>query len=218
MNRRGFLAKCAAYAVASRIAWGEAVPGQTAAAGGVLPLAPDRTRDSYAIYSQLLRQTEKKACSPGCVRSRLWMIEDTTFVPEKPAAVSLDSYRALPPILKAMKMQNALAVPSGRELDAAELLADYTRQNSQIFQLERRFHLPHRYRLLDEAGQHRYFSLDARRRAGELASRSGSGEGIQTGDHRLRSKPCLFQPQHEPGIGLSPRLFRRLYGIVRKRL
>ena len=122
---------------------------QTAAAPQLkpVPMPQDRMADSYEIYSQLLPGNQIEW---GSAPRSFWLVEDTTKAepPDSPCATG-----------GMMNPHKAIKAPQERQLEFAEVLADFDAHCHDRYQLEAsklRVELP--IRLMDEEARKRYVS------------------------------------------------------------
>jgi hypothetical protein len=112
-----------------------------------VPMPQDRMADSYEIYSQLLPGNQIEW---GSAPRSFWLVEDTT------KAEPLDSPCATGGMMNPHK---AIKAPQERQLEFAEVLADFDAHCHDRYQLEAsklRVELP--IRLMDEEARRRYGS------------------------------------------------------------
>jgi hypothetical protein len=141
-------------------------PGGTARFAPPMPMPGDRARDSYAIYSQLLKSGPVEWRN---ATRKQWLIEDTTN------ALPLDV--ACHPASRIMSMEmnphDVVDAPVDRQTEWNEVLTDYDQHCHDVIQLDSegfRTELP--VRLLN-AKERQSFMKDPARRPAEFADSAG---------------------------------------------
>jgi hypothetical protein len=109
--------------------------GETANFAQPSPMPADRAKDSYAIYSQLLKSGPIEWRNVG---RKQWLIEDTTKA--MPLDVSCGPVADHPGMNRhtgGMEPDTAVQAPADRQSEWNDVLADYDRHCHDVIQLDR---------------------------------------------------------------------------------
>jgi hypothetical protein len=135
-------------------------PSQTPRYAQPMPMPGDRVRDSYAIYSQLLKTGPIEWRD---VDRKQWLILDTTNAVRIDVACDAEN--------TGMSPRGAVKAPENRQTEWNEVLADYDQHCHDVIELDRdsfRTELP--VRLLNAEDQQRF---DPQRPPAEFADGAG---------------------------------------------